>query len=144
LTPARGPGWAAVGALLIGLGMGFCNTTFMISVQTSVAWQQRGSATSSTMFLRFLGQSLGAALFAAVINASLLARSPAVAGALGQLMDAHWRASQSSSDLAALITITAAAMRHAYLLTGMLAVMALLIALTYPARLGPATQPQQM
>jgi hypothetical protein len=52
--------------VLIGVGMGFCNTTFMISVQTSVAWRQRGAATSSTMFLRFLGQSLGAAMFGAV------------------------------------------------------------------------------
>ncbi|HTI83216.1 MAG TPA: MDR family MFS transporter [Acetobacteraceae bacterium] len=143
LTPARGPGWAAVGALLIGLGMGFCNTTFMISVQTSVAWEQRGAATSSTMFLRFLGQSLGAALFTAMINASLLAHSQTGAGALAQLMDTHWRASQSAGDLAALIATTAAAMRHAYLLTLMLAVMALMVALTYPARLGPATQSRQ-
>lgn len=143
LTPARGPGWAAVGALLIGLGMGFCNTTFMISAQTSVPWQQRGAATSSTMFLRFLGQSLGAALFTAVINASLLAHPHAGAGALNQLMDTHWRTSQAASDLAALIATTAAAMRHAYLLTGLLAVMALMVALTYPSRLGPSTQPRQ-
>ena len=143
LTPARGPGWAGVGAVLIGLGMGFCNTTFMISVQTSVGWQQRGAATSSTMFLRFLGQSLGAALFAAVINASLLSRSPAAASALDQLMDAHWRASQAAGDLVALITATADAMRHAYLLTGMLAIIALLVAITYPARLGPASQQRQ-
>ena len=143
LTPARGPGWAGVGAVLIGFGMGFCNTTFMISVQTSVAWHQRGAATSSTMFLRFLGQSLGAALFAAVINASLLTRSIAGAGALDQLMDAHWRASQDAGVLVALIATTAEAMRHAYLLTGVLAIMALLVAMTYPARLGPASQQRQ-
>jgi hypothetical protein len=143
LTPVRGPGWAGVGAILIGVGMGFCNTTFMISVQTSVAWQQRGAATSSTMFLRFLGQSLGAALFAAVINASLLARTPEAAGALDQLMNPHWRASLATGELAHLIATTTAAMRHAYFLTGTLAVLALLIALTYPARLGPASQTRQ-
>jgi EmrB/QacA subfamily drug resistance transporter len=143
MTPARGPGWAAFGAIVIGVGMGFCNTTFMISVQTSVAWQQRGAATSSTMFLRFLGQSLGAALFAAVINASLLARTPDAAGALDQLMDPHWRASLAAGDLAHLIATTAAAMRHAYLLTGTLAVIALLVAFTYPRRLGPASQAAQ-
>ena len=143
LTPARGPGWAGVGAILIGVGMGFCNTTFMISVQTSVAWQQRGAATSSTMFLRFLGQSLGAALFAAVINASLLARTPEAAGALDQLMNPHWRASLATGELAHLIATTTAAMRHAYFLTGTLAVLALLIALTYPAKLGPASQTRQ-
>jgi EmrB/QacA subfamily drug resistance transporter len=31
-TPQRGPAWPGVGAVLIGVGMGFCNTTFMISV----------------------------------------------------------------------------------------------------------------
>jgi hypothetical protein len=132
--------WAGIGAIVIGVGMGFCNTTFMISVQTSVAWQQRGAATSSTMFLRFLGQSLGAALFAAVINASLLARTPAATGVLDQLMDPHWRASLASGELAHLIATTGAAMRHAYLLTGTLALIALLVAFTYPRSLGPASQ----
>jgi EmrB/QacA subfamily drug resistance transporter len=140
MTPQSGPMWAAIGAIVIGVGMGFCNTTFMISVQTSVAWQQRGAATSSTMFLRFLGQSLGAALFAAVINASLLARTPAATGVLDQLMDPHWRASLASGELAHLIATTGAAMRHAYLLTGTLALIALLVAFTYPRSLGPASQ----
>jgi EmrB/QacA subfamily drug resistance transporter len=140
MTPQSGPMWAGIGAIVIGVGMGFCNTTFMISVQTSVAWQQRGAATSSTMFLRFLGQSLGAALFAAVINASLLARTPAATGVLDQLMDPHWRASLASGELAHLIATTGAAMRHAYLLTGTLALIALLVAFTYPRSLGPASQ----
>lgn len=143
LTPARGPVWAGVGATLVGIGMGFCNTTFMISVQTSVAWQQRGAATSSTMFLRFLGQSLGAALFAAVVNASLLARTPDAAGALDRLMNTHGRAVLAPGDLARLIDTTVVAMRHAYLLTGTLALIALAVALTYPARLGPASQARQ-
>jgi EmrB/QacA subfamily drug resistance transporter len=140
MTPQSGPMWAAIGAIVIGVGMGFCNTTFMISVQTSVAWQQRGAATSSTMFLRFLGQSLGAALFAAVINASLLARTPAATGVLDQLMDPHCRASLATGELAHLIATTGAAMRHAYLLTGTLALIALLVAFTYPRSLGPASQ----
>jgi len=140
LTPARGPVWAGVGAVLIGVGMGFCNTTFMVSVQTSVGWEQRGAATSSTMFLRFLGQSLGAAVFGAVLNASLRDRTQGAAHALDRLMDVQWRASVAAGDLARLIDATTAAMRHAYLLTGTLAVLALLLALTYPARLGPASQ----
>jgi EmrB/QacA subfamily drug resistance transporter len=143
LTPARGPFWAGIGAVLIGAGMGFCNTTFMISVQTSVAWGQRGAATSSTMFLRFLGQSLGAALFAAAVNISLQLRTPKAAGALDQLMDPHWRALLSPADLGHLTGTTTTAIHHAYLLTGTLAVMALLTALTYPARLGPASQTQK-
>ena len=129
-----GPVWAGAGAVLIGAGMGFCNTTFMVSVQTSVAWGQRGAATSSTMFLRFLGQSLGAAVFGAVLSASLAGRAAGGAHALDRLMDVHWRATVAAADLAHLVDATTAAMRHAYLLTGTLAVLALLLALTYPRR----------
>jgi EmrB/QacA subfamily drug resistance transporter len=143
LTPARGPVWAGTGAVLIGAGMGFCNTTFMISVQTSVSWNQRGAATSSTMFLRFLGQALGAAVFGAVLNASLIGRAPGAAHALDQLMDIHWRATVAAPDLVRLVDAATAAMRDAYWLTGTLAVLALLLALTYPARLGPASQSRQ-
>jgi EmrB/QacA subfamily drug resistance transporter len=140
LTPARGPVWAGAGAVLIGAGMGFCNTTFMVSVQTSVAWGQRGAATSSTMFLRFLGQSLGAALFGAVLSVSLRNHTAEAAHALDRLMDAQWRSTTAAADLAHLIDATTAAMRHAYLLTGTLAVVALVLALTYPPGLGPASQ----
>jgi predicted MFS family arabinose efflux permease len=143
MTAARGPAWAGVGAVLIGVGMGFCNTTFMVSMQTSVAWRQRGAATSSTMFLRFLGQSLGAAMFGAVLAASLSSRTPEAAGALEQLMNPLRRAALDAGDLARLTEATTVAMRHAYLLTGTLAMLALLLALTYPAGVGPASQVRQ-
>jgi len=143
MTPARGPAWAAVGAILIGVGMGFCNTTFMVSVQTSVGWRQRGAATSSTMFLRFLGQSFGAPAFGAVLNASLIAGSPGVVGVLDQLLDPRRRGTLGAGELDHLIEGITVAMRHAYLLTGVLAVLALLLALTYPIGLGPGRQVHQ-
>jgi hypothetical protein len=143
MTPTRGLAWSAVGAILVGVGMGFCNTTFMVSVQTSVGWRQRGAATSSTMFLRFLGQSFGAPVFGAVLNASLIAGPLGVAGVLDQLLDPHRRGMMEVGDLGRLIEGIAVAMRHAYLLTGMLAVLSLLLALTYPIGLGPGRQAHQ-
>ena len=59
LRPADGPLWAAAGSLVIGIGMGFCSTVFIVSIQASVPWRQRGAATSSSMFMRFVGQSVG-------------------------------------------------------------------------------------
>jgi hypothetical protein len=115
----------------------------MVSVQTSVAWRQRGAATSSTMFLRFLGQSLGAAMFGAVLVASLSSRTPEASGALEQLMNPLRRAALDASDLARLTEATTVAMRHAYLLTGTLAMLVLLLPLTYPAGVGPASQVRQ-
>ena len=48
LKPADGPIWAAAGSLVIGIGMGFCSTVFIVSIQASVPWRQRGAATSSS------------------------------------------------------------------------------------------------
>jgi predicted MFS family arabinose efflux permease len=140
MTPTSGQIWAGAAAVLIGAGMGFCNTTFLVSVQTSVAWHQRGAATSSIMFLRFLGQALGAALFGAVLNASLYLAVPASSHPLDQIMGADARTELAQTDLSALIAAVATAMRHAYVLTGVMALLALLLALNYPARLGPANQ----
>ena len=39
-----------------------CNTAFLVSIQASVGWSERGVATGSNMFMRMIGQSFGAAL----------------------------------------------------------------------------------
>jgi len=72
LMPA-GSGAIATGAssFVIGFGMGLLNTTFIILIQGSVTWAQRGSATASNIFARMLGSTFGAAALGAVLNASL-------------------------------------------------------------------------
>jgi ABC-type transport system involved in cytochrome bd biosynthesis fused ATPase/permease subunit len=56
-----------------------------------VTWEQRGVVTGTVMFCRFLGQSVGAAIFGAIFNAALAARlhaaPPALAGRLPQRVD---------------------------------------------------------
>ena len=42
LSPADGPVWAAAGAFVIGIGMGFVSTVFIVAIQASVPWRQRG------------------------------------------------------------------------------------------------------
>lgn len=71
LTPASSLAWATAGALLVGLGMGSCNTTYLVSVQAAAVLRERGAATASNMFMRIVGQSTGAALFGALLNAGL-------------------------------------------------------------------------
>ena len=51
--------------------MGFCNTTYLVSVQAAAALRERGAATASNMFMRIVGQSVGAALFGALVNIGL-------------------------------------------------------------------------
>jgi len=57
--------------LLIGFGMGMNNNTYMVAVQADTGWSRRGIATSTIVFTRILGQSVGAALFGGILNAWL-------------------------------------------------------------------------
>ena len=43
----------------------------MVGVQSTVDWGQRGVVTGANMFSRYFGQSLGAAVFAAIFNSVL-------------------------------------------------------------------------
>ena len=55
LSPSATLLWAGTGAVLNGIGMGFCNTAFIVSTQASVSWNERAMATSSMMFMRMVG-----------------------------------------------------------------------------------------
>lgn len=65
--------------VILGAGFGLLSTPFLVGVQSVVGWQQRGVVTGANMFSRYLGQSLGAALFGAIFNAAVgrqLTRAP--------------------------------------------------------------------
>lgn len=68
MAAARGPLWAGFGCFLVGVGFGVLNTTFLVMIQSTVAWEKRGVATSGTMLMRNLGNSLGTAFLGAVLN----------------------------------------------------------------------------
>jgi EmrB/QacA subfamily drug resistance transporter len=53
--------------LVVGLGIGCIMQTAVLAVQNAVAYQDLGTATSATVFLRLLGGSLGTALFGNVL-----------------------------------------------------------------------------
>lgn len=66
-----GPLAAGCGAFVSGLGFGFLNTTFLVAIQSSVSWTQRGVATASNMLMRSIGNALGAAVLGGVLNLTL-------------------------------------------------------------------------
>jgi MFS family permease len=137
LTPARGPWWATLGSLVIGIGMGMCNTAYIVSIQAAVPWHQRGAATSSCLFMRFIGQSVGAASFGAVLNMTVLRNAPDVAGLADQLLDPTRRGELAPALLARLTDAIAAGLHNAYLLACVLSVLTLILSARLPARLGP-------
>ncbi|MEO9140333.1 MAG: MDR family MFS transporter [Jatrophihabitans sp.] len=62
------------GSALMGIGLGLITTALIVGLQSTVGWSQRGVITGGAMFSRFLGQSIGAAIFGAVTNTILLHR----------------------------------------------------------------------
>jgi EmrB/QacA subfamily drug resistance transporter len=66
--------YVVVAVVVIGLGLGFSSTSYLVSVQNAVPWHRRGVATSSVVFFRTVGGSLGVAIMGALLNASLGAR----------------------------------------------------------------------
>ncbi|WP_160720296.1 MDR family MFS transporter [Bacillus sp. USDA818B3_A] len=72
MSASSGPIWAAFGSFLVGAGMGFTSTAFIVSIQSTVEWQQRGIATAANMFMRNLGNTIGAALLGGILNNRML------------------------------------------------------------------------
>ncbi len=62
------------GLVLVGLGMGPASLSFVLSVQHSVKWGQRGVATGAAIFLRTIGGALGVGLLGAALGWELAHR----------------------------------------------------------------------
>jgi EmrB/QacA subfamily drug resistance transporter len=71
--------YVVVAVVVIGAGLGFSSTSYLVSVQNAVPWRRRGVATSSVVFFRTVGGSLGVAAMGALLNASLGERYRAAA-----------------------------------------------------------------
>ncbi|MFH8567349.1 MFS transporter [Streptomyces sp. NPDC017993] len=80
LLPYPGAAWQpALIMLALGAALGLFQLPLIIGVQSSVGYAERGTATASILFCRQVGQSIGAALFGAIANATLndrLAHAP--------------------------------------------------------------------
>lgn len=60
-----------VSMLMIGTGLGFMSTAFVIAVQNAVPWNLRGVATASTQFVRTMGGTIGVAVMGTILNAQM-------------------------------------------------------------------------
>ncbi|WP_434600411.1 MDR family MFS transporter [Streptomyces sp. A5-4] len=75
LLPFPGSAWQpALIMLLLGGALGLFQLPLIVGVQSTVGWSERGTTTASVLFCRQVGQSVGAALFGAVANATLASR----------------------------------------------------------------------
>jgi EmrB/QacA subfamily drug resistance transporter len=141
LDPAQGPVWAAFSAAVLGFGMGISNTTFVISTQSCVGWDQRGAATSANLFLRTIGQSIGTALFGAVFNYGLAQHVAGADREINLLMQPATRGQLDGTEIARLSEAIGASMHNVYIIAGLMSVVMLLLAFKTPNGLALQAQP---
>ena len=137
LQPSSGVAWAAAGSLVMGVGMGACNTAFLVSIQASVGWNERGVATGANMFMRIIGQSFGAALGGAILNFGVFRRVPDAGDAVNRLLQPALRQSLGAAEIARLTGAVAASLHEVYLVATLTALVTLAVSLAFPAGLSP-------
>ncbi|MBT2491802.1 MFS transporter [Streptomyces sp. ISL-96] len=75
LLPFPGAAWQpTLIMLLLGAALGLFQLPLIVGVQSTVGYAERGTTTASVLFCRQVGQSVGAALFGAIANATLASR----------------------------------------------------------------------
>lgn len=127
------PFWTGAAALCIGGGMGLTISVFVVSTQAAVAWEERGAATGSLMFLRFMGQAAGAAGCGAI-----LALDGDASPAMDRLMQPAGLLTPETAGR--LSIIVADSLHNAWYLVGVLAFVTLLLASMMPARINTTTR----
>ena len=137
LDPNGGLATMMAGALFIGIGMGVCNIVFLVVVQGSVTWNERGIATASTLFSRTIGQTIGAGLAGAILNFGISRRAPAFGDALDLLLEPSRLKSFDAQQIAHLVGAVASSLHDVYIVAAVLAAIALAVVLLLPAGLSP-------
>ena len=141
LGPETDPFWPAAAGFVMGIGMGFCNTTFIVAIQTSVGWHERGIGTGSQMFMRMLGMSVGAAIFGAIVNDGVDRRLPGTGGLVNRMLDPATRDQLGADMLARLGDAVGLAAHDAFIAAFVIALLTLAATLCLPARLNPTRSP---
>ena len=77
-TADTGLPFIVIAMLLMGAGLGFASTAFMLAVQNAVPWKLRGVATASTQFTRTIGGTVGVAVMGTILNAQMALRFPPI------------------------------------------------------------------
>ncbi|MGQ9711900.1 MAG: MDR family MFS transporter [Desulfotomaculales bacterium] len=139
LHPGTARPFVSAVSFVMGLGLGFCTTAFIVFVQAAVGWGRRGVATAAVQFMRTLGSTVGVALSGMVLNALLAGPAPAASGqayvttTINRLMDPLQRHLIPPEQVAPLRAALAGALHGTFWLILAFAVAGLLSILWLPA-----------
>ncbi len=129
--PALGKAPVMAAMFLLGLGLGFLSTPYLLAVQNAVPWNRRGVATSSVQFFRSIGGAVAVAALGALLNAHL-------AGALeggvdpNLAMNPALRSTLPPQALAELVGALEGGLGSIYLIMACLAFLGLAVGLAFP------------
>jgi EmrB/QacA subfamily drug resistance transporter len=130
-----GIAWVLVGAATVGVGMGLCNTTFVLACQSEVGWGDRGGAVSANIFMRMVGMAVGAGIGGALVNFWLARLAPGALDAVRQILDPVARMALSEGALIEVSDAIGFALRYVYIVGVGFAVGAVICALSLPRAL---------
>jgi EmrB/QacA subfamily drug resistance transporter len=135
--------WIGTAASIVGIGMGFCNTAFLVACQAEVGWGDRGSAVSQNIFLRTIGMAIGAGLGGAILNYGVTRLAPDAHEAVRVLLSPGARDRLQPETLANLSEAIGSALQDVYIVGAVLSAAALFFAWRIPAGLSPRSPPPQ-
>jgi fucose permease len=130
--PSMGKGPVMAAMFLMGLGLGFLSTPYLLAVQNAVPWNRRGVATSSVQFFRSIGGAIAVAALGAMLNARL-------AGTLGSGADPNLalnralRATIPPPALGQLVAALDRGLGTIYLIMAGIALLGLGVGLAFPS-----------
>jgi MFS family permease len=118
---------------LFGAGLGLANTALIIAVQSSVAWEQRGVATASTMFFRTIGGTLSVGVLGSILTRALARDASVPADAANALLGPEHGRTLSPTTLHALASVLASAMHSVFWVIAAIAVGAFAVSWLFPS-----------
>jgi MFS family permease len=131
LGPGSGRTDVMLAMLILGAGMGFMSTPYIVAVQSAVPWSRRGVATSSQQFFRTIGGAIAVAAFGAVLNARLATVAGPDASAR-TVLDPVLRQSLDPGAVERLQSALGAGLHSIYVACAVVAAIGLIIALLFP------------
>jgi multidrug resistance protein len=132
LGGGSGLGWVMASSLLIGLGLGLNNNTYMVAIQAESDWSTRGIATGTFIFSRIFGQALGAAAFGGILNLGLSRYLQGEGDLLTRILTPEQRAKLPQETLAPLMQEFSHSLHIVFMILVVLAVASLAIGYMLP------------
>jgi MFS family permease len=131
-----------LGMGVLGLGMGFSNIPLLFSVQSSVNWNRRGTATASTLFFRTIGGTVAVGVMGAIL-ARALSRDPTLPTSIANdLIGPNQGLGLSTEMLARLAEVMDWGLYRIFFYSAGVALVALLFGLFFP-NIGREIQPSE-